>query len=302
MSKCIVVFLGGLFFECEVLLVFGKVVVDGLCEKGYDVVEIDVGWDFYNQLVEVDLDIVFNVLYGEWGEDGMVQGVLEYFGKFYMYFGVLVLVLVMNKQMVKDVLCVVGIFCLEGMLVNCFEVVKIYVMKLFYVVKLNVQGLLVGVYIVLEGVNCFLAGLVVEMDDLGDEVFVECYVLGWELIVVVMEDWVFVVIEIILNMIFYDYEVKYVVGGFDYILLVKILVEVEKLVMEMVLKVYKILECCGLIWCDFCYDELVEYLLWLFEINIQLGMIFMFLVLEQVQYCGIVFLDFVDWMVENVLC
>lgn len=55
----------------------------------------------------------------------------------------------------------------------------------------------------------------------GDCVMVECYVYGCELICVVMGDVVFGVMEIVLKVnMFYDYDLKYVVGGFEYIFFV----------------------------------------------------------------------------------
>ena len=302
MSKRIAVLLGGLSPEREVSLVSGKAVADGLREKGHDVVEIDAGRDLYNQLVEADPDIVFNALHGEWGEDGMVQGVLEHFGKPYTHSGVLASALAMNKQMAKDVLRAAGIPCPEGMLVNRFEAAKTHAMKPPYVAKPNAQGSSVGVHIVLEGANRPPAGLAAETDNLGDEVLVERYVPGRELTVAVMEDRALAVTEIIPNTTFYDYEAKYAAGGSDHILPAKIPAEVEKLAMEMALKAHKTLECRGLTRCDFRYDESAEHPLWLLEINTQPGMTPTSLAPEQAQYCGIAFPDLVDWMAENASC
>lgn len=302
MSKRIAVLLGGLSPEREVSLVSGKAVADGLREKGHDVVEIDAGRDLYNQLVEADPDIVFNALHGEWGEDGMVQGVLEHFGKPYTHSGVLASALAMNKQMAKDVLRAAGIPCPEGMLVNRFDAAKAHAMKPPYVAKPNAQGSSVGVHIVLEGANRPPAGLAAETDNLGDEVLVERYVPGRELTVAVMEDRALAVTEIIPNTTFYDYEAKYAAGGSDHILPAKIPAEVEKLAMEMALKAHKTLECRGLTRCDFRYDESAEHPLWLLEINTQPGMTPTSLAPEQAQYCGIAFPDLVDWMAENASC
>lgn len=302
MSKRIAVLLGGLSPEREVSLVSGKAVADGLRKKGHDVVEIDAGRDLYNQLVEADPDIVFNALHGEWGEDGMVQGVLEHFGKPYTHSGVLASALAMNKQMAKDVLRAAGIPCPEGMLVNRFEAAKAHAMKPPYVAKPNAQGSSVGVHIVLEGANRPPAGLAAETDDLGDEVLVERYVPGRELTVAVMEDRALAVTEIIPNTTFYDYEAKYAAGGSDHILPAKIPAEIERLAMEMALKAHKTLECRGLTRSDFRYDESAEHPLWLLEINTQPGMTPTSLAPEQAQYCGIEFPDLVDWMAENASC
>lgn len=302
MTQRIAVLMGGLSPEREVSLVSGAAVAEGLREKGYDVVEIDAGRDLYGQLSEAEPDIVFNALHGEWGEDGLVQGVLEHFGKPYTHSGVLSSSLAMNKQMAKDVLRAAGIPCPEGVIVNRFEAAREHAMKPPYVAKPNAQGSSVGVHIVLEGANRPPADLASEAEGLGDEVLVERYVPGRELTVAVMEDKPLAVTEIIPNTKFYDYEAKYAAGGSDHILPAKIPADIETLAMELALKAHKVLGCRGLTRSDFRYDESANQPLWLLEINTQPGMTPTSLAPEQALYRGIAFPDLVAWMAENASC
>ncbi|MBR9825915.1 MAG: D-alanine--D-alanine ligase [Alphaproteobacteria bacterium] len=302
MSKRIAVLLGGLSPERDVSLVSGKAVAEGLREKGFDVIEIDAGRDLYDQLVEAKPDIVFNALHGEWGEDGMVQGVLEHYGKPYTHSGVLASSLAMNKQMAKDVLRAAGIPCPEGVIVNRFEAAKTHAMKPPYVAKPNAQGSSVGVHIVLEGANRPPADLASEADGLGDEVLVERYVPGRELTVAVMEDKALAVTEIIPNTEFYDYEAKYAAGGSDHILPAPVPEKITQLAKELALKAHKVLGCRGLTRSDFRYDESANQPLWLLEINTQPGMTPTSLAPEQALFCGIAFPDLVEWMAENASC
>lgn len=67
-----------------------------------------------------------------------------------MYFGVMVLVFVMDKVVVKMLVKVVGVLVVEVKVLNCFDFISEYLIKLFYVVKLVVEGLFFGVIIVKE--------------------------------------------------------------------------------------------------------------------------------------------------------
>ena len=302
MTKRVAVLMGGLSPERDVSLVSGAACAKGLREKGYDVVEIDAGRDLYRQLEEAAPDIVFNALHGEWGEDGLVQGVLEHFGKPYTHSGVLASALAMDKQKAKDVLRAAGIPCPEGFIANRFEAAKSHAMKPPYVAKPNAQGSSVGVHIVLEGANRPPAELGSTAWALGEEVLIERYIPGRELTVAVMEDRALCVTEIVPKTTFYDYDAKYAAGGSDHILPAPVPEEIAERACELALKAHAALGCRGLTRSDFRYDSASEEPLWLLEINTQPGMTPTSLAPEQAQYCGIAFGDLVQWMAENASC
>ena len=302
MTKRIAVLLGGLSPERDVSLVSGAACAKGLREKGYDVVEIDAGRDLYRQLEEAAPDIVFNALHGEWGEDGLVQGVLEHFGKPYTPSGVLASALAMDKQKAKDVLRAAGIPCPEGFIANRFEAARSHAMKPPYVAKPNAQGSSVGVHIVLEGANRPPAELGSTAWALGEEVLIERYIPGRELTVAVMEDRALCVTEIVPKTTFYDYDAKYAAGGSDHILPADVPEAIAERACDLALKAHRALGCRGLTRSDFRYDSTSEEPLWLLEINTQPGMTPTSLAPEQAQYCGIAFSDLVQWMAENASC
>jgi len=302
MSKRVAVLMGGLSPERDVSLVSGAACAKGLREAGYDVVEIDASRELARQLAEADPDIVFNALHGEWGEDGLVQGVLEHFGKPYTHSGVLASALAMDKQKAKDVLRAAGIPCPEGVIANRFEAARAHVMKPPYVAKPNAQGSSVGVHIVLEGANRPPAELGSTAWALGDEVLIERYIPGRELTVAVMEDKPLCVTEIVPKTTFYDYDAKYADGGSDHILPAPVSGEIAERAKELALKAHRALGCRGLTRADFRYDPDNSEPLWLLEINTQPGMTPTSLAPEQAQYCGIGFSDLVHWMAENASC
>lgn len=57
----------------------------------------------------LDVDVVFPVLHGPWGEDGTVQGLLETVGVPYVGSGVLASAMAMDKGVMKDALAAAGI-------------------------------------------------------------------------------------------------------------------------------------------------------------------------------------------------
>jgi D-alanine-D-alanine ligase len=302
MTKRIAVLMGGLSPERDVSLVSGRACADALREKGHDVVEIDPTRELFVQLEEAQPDIVLNALHGEWGEDGMVQGVLEHFGKPYTHSGVFASAVAMDKQRAKPILEAAGIPCPEGFIANRFEAAQAHPMKPPYVAKPNSQGSSVGVHIVLEGANRPPAELGSPAWALGDEVLIERYIPGRELTVAVMEDRALAVTEIIPNTTFYDYEAKYAAGGSDHILPAPVSEKIASEAKELALKAHRALGCRGLTRSDFRYDESANQPLWLLEINTQPGMTPTSLAPEQALYCGIAFPDLVEWMAENASC
>ena len=85
----VVVLKGGLSAEREVSLVSGRECASALRRAGYEVTEIDAGRTLVRDLDDARPDAVFNALHGRWGEDGCVQGILEWLGIPYTHSGVL---------------------------------------------------------------------------------------------------------------------------------------------------------------------------------------------------------------------
>ena len=94
----VVVLMGGISFEREVSLSSGRECAAALRSEGYDVTELDAGPDVALRLSELRPDVVFNALHGRWGEDGCVQGILEWLKIPYTHSGVLASALAMDKQ------------------------------------------------------------------------------------------------------------------------------------------------------------------------------------------------------------
>ena len=302
MSKYVAVLLGGRSPERDVSLVSGEKVIEALKAKGYQVSPIDPrDHDWMAQLDAIKPDVVFNALHGDWGEDGRVQGVLDYLDYPYTHSGVAASALAMDKQRAKAVLREAGIQCPEGQLISRFEAAREHVMKPPYVAKPNAQGSSVGVVIVTEGANHPPAILGSEDWPYEEEVLIERFIPGRELTVAVMGDKALTVTEIVPKTAFYDYDAKYSDGGSVHQLPADVPQAVFDECMAEALKAHQVLGCRGLTRSDFRYDPETGGV-WLLEINTQPGMTPTSLAPEQAAHCGIGFPDLVAWMVENAAC
>ena len=85
----VVVLMGGPSVEREVSLSSGRECAAALRGEGFGVIEVDAGPDLFTRLQDIKPDVVFNALHGRWGEDGCVQGMLEWLGLPYTHSGVL---------------------------------------------------------------------------------------------------------------------------------------------------------------------------------------------------------------------
>ncbi|VXC75552.1 D-alanine--D-alanine ligase [Oceanicaulis sp. 350] len=302
MSKHVAVLLGGRSPERDVSLVSGKKVIEALESQGYQVSPIDPqDSDWIDQLNGIKPDVVFNALHGDWGEDGRVQGVLDYLGFAYTHSGVAASALAMDKQRAKAVLREAGIACPEGQLISRFDAAREHVMAPPYVAKPNAQGSSVGVLIVTEGANRPPAILGSDDWPYDEEVLIERFIPGRELTVAVMGGRALTVTEIVPKTAFYDYDAKYAEGGSVHQLPADVPQAVFDQCLRDALTAHRVLGCEGLTRSDFRYDPVTGGV-WLLEINTQPGMTPTSLAPEQAAHCGIGFPDLVAWMVENAAC
>ena len=99
----VAVLLGGGSAEREISLKSGDAVLRALRQRGVDAHPLDsAADDFVQQLLSGGFARVFNALHGRGGEDGVVQGLLEYLGMPYTGSGVLGSALAMDKLRTKQ--------------------------------------------------------------------------------------------------------------------------------------------------------------------------------------------------------
>ena len=293
----VAVLMGGFSAEREVSLVSGRECAAALRVAGYDVVEVDCGLDIAVRLTEIAPDVVFNALHGRWGEDGCVQGLLEWLRIPYTHSGVLASALAMDKARTKEIYASAGLPVVASVLASRDAVSAHHLMPPPYVVKPNNEGSSVGVYIVREGANAPRLS-----ETMPDVVMVEAYAPGRELTVSVMGDRALCVTDIITSG-WYDYDAKYSVGGSRHVLPADVPAEISDACMDYGLRAHRALGCRGVSRTDFRWDDTRGLAgLVLLETNTQPGMTPTSLSPEQAGYCGISFPDLCRWMVEDASC
>ncbi len=294
----VAVLMGGPSAEREVSLSSGRECAAALRGEGFQVVEVDAGRDVARQLTEVAPDVVFNALHGRWGEDGCVQGLLEWMQIPYTHSGVLASSLAMDKQKSKAAFEAAGLPVVDSVIVPRDQVEAAHVMAPPYVVKPNNEGSSVGVYIVQEAAN----GPPVLNPDMPDMVMVETYVPGRELTTSVLGDRSLTVTDIITDG-WYDYHAKYATGGSRHEVPANVPTEIFDACMDYALRAHNALGCRGLSRTDFRWDEArgLDGLI-LLETNTQPGMTPTSLSPEHAQACGMSFGQLCAWLVEDASC
>lgn len=287
--------MGGPSAERDVSLSSGRECATALRDEGYVVVEVDAGPDLAQKLSEISPDVVFNALHGRWGEDGCVQGMLEWLRIPYTHSGVLSSALAMDKEATKSAYRAAGLPVVPSILANRDDVCARHPMSPPYVVKPYNEGSSVGVYIVHEAAN----GPAQLSDDMPERVMVEAYAPGRELTTTVVGDRALIVTDIITDG-WYDYSAKYEVGGSRHVVPADIPQDIFDLCMDYALRAHVALGCRGVSRTDFRWDEArgAQGLI-LLETNTQPGMTPTSLSPEQAQAVGMSFGALCRWMVED---
>ncbi|PTX54052.1 D-alanine--D-alanine ligase [Litoreibacter ponti] len=294
----VAVLMGGPSAEREVSLSSGRDCAAALRDEGYEVVELDAGPDLAARLVDIAPDAVFNALHGRWGEDGCVQGLLEWLRIPYTHSGVMASAMAMDKERTKAIYREHGLPVVPSILASKADVMAAHVMDAPYVVKPFNEGSSVGVYLVQEGANAPPK----LSDDMPEIVMVEAFAPGRELTTTVVGDRALCVTDILTDG-WYDYEAKYAEGGSRHVVPADIPKEIEALCLDYALRAHQALGCRGVTRTDFRWDEArgADGLI-LLETNTQPGMTPTSLTPEQAQKTGMSMGALCAWMVEDASC
>jgi D-alanine-D-alanine ligase len=300
--KRVAVLYGGISAEREVSLATGAQCIAALREAGYEVAPIEVGEDLaavVQALTQPRPDAVFNALHGRFGEDGCIQGVLDWLGIPYTHSGVRASALAMDKAAAKAVFAAAGLPVAPSRLVTREELEAEDPLPLPYVVKPVNEGSSVGVEILRGGDN--RRAQIARSWRFGPRILAERYVPGRELTVAVMGDRPLAVTEIVTDNAFYDYEAKYAEGGSRHALPAPLHPAAAARAMEIALRAHEALGCRGVSRADLRYDDTQGEPgeLFLLEVNTQPGMTRTSLLPEQAAHVGIPFPALCAWLVEN---
>jgi len=301
MTKVAVLY-GGVSAEREVSLSSGRQVIAALTEAGFTVTPIEVGEDLgavIGQLQAAGPDAVFNALHGRFGEDGCIQGVLDWLGVPYTHSGVRASAMAMDKSAAKALFQAHGLPVAAHRIVSPEELEEADPLPRPYVVKPVDEGSSVGVTILRAGDN--RREEVARGWRFGRRIMAESFIPGREITVAVMGDRPLAVTEISTGNAFYDYEAKYAHGGSQHVLPAIIHADIAAEAMRVALAAHQALGCRGVSRADFRYDDTAGEpgRLFLLEVNTQPGMTSTSLLPEQAAHLGIGFPALCAWMVQE---
>jgi D-alanine-D-alanine ligase len=241
----VAVLLGGKSAEREVSLKSGGMVLAALREKGVDAHPFDPKEKDVEELVKQRFARVFIALHGRFGEDGTVQGVLEWLGIPYTGSGVLASALAMDKVRTKRLWAAEGLptapYEVLGKDSDLKAVAKRLGMPLF--VKPASEGSSVGMSKVRAAGGLDEAyALAVNYDPV---VIAEKFIDGPELTVAIVGERVLPIIRIETPREFYDYEAKYIANDTRYLVPCGVSEKKEKELQALCLKAFRALGCHG---------------------------------------------------------
>jgi D-alanine-D-alanine ligase len=302
--KRVAVLYGGISAEREVSLSSGRQVIAALAGAGYEVVPIEVTEDLAALISALDPkpDAVFNALHGRFGEDGVIQGVLDWLDIPYTHSGVRASALAMDKAASRAVFAAAGLPIAPGAVIEIAAFEDADPLPRPYVIKPLNEGSSVGVDILRQGDN--RRAEIARDWRFGPQALVEEFIPGRELTVGVMGDRALTVTDITSAHEFYDYDSKYAAGGSRHIVPAIMDARMHQTALDLALAAHRALGCRGASRTDFRYDDTAGEpgRLVLLEVNTQPGLTPTSLLPEQAAFCGIAFPALCAWMVEEARC
>lgn len=249
----VVVLKGGNSTEREISLLSGGAVYQGLRRLGVHVSEIDVTEHIIDDLRAAKPDFVFNMLHGEGGEDGVIQGLLEIMQLPYSGSGVLASALAMDKVKSKLLWQQLGLSTADFVILDSDTDWQDAATRLGKaVVKPINGGSSIGITIATEAAELKAAFETASAN--GALVMAEKYIAGDEFSVGVLDDETLPIIQLRTKRTFFDFEAKYVATDNEYICPPMLDADKQDELNKLVVAAYKSLDCKGLARIDVMQD------------------------------------------------
>jgi D-alanine-D-alanine ligase len=239
------VLLGGRSAERDVSLKSGGMVLEALKRRGVDAHPFDPRDQGLNELIAQGFDRVFIALHGRFGEDGTVQGALEYLGLPYTGSGVMASALAMDKWRTKLMWQAAGIptpgFELLSADTDFMAVGTRLGVPLM--VKPAREGSSIGMSKVMSMEKIQAAYELAAQHD--DVIIAESFIEGMEVTAAILGDEALPLIRLETPRVFYDYEAKYFANDTRYICPSGLPAAQEQAVQEQAVRAFKLLGCSG---------------------------------------------------------
>lgn len=213
----VAVMLGGHSSEREVSLDTGAAVLSALQSKGVDAHAWDPAEKTMTEFAEAGFDRVWIALHGPGGEDGALQGLLQWLGVPYTGSGVMASALAMDKVRSKHLFRAVGIPTPDYAVVKTLDEASVAAEQVGFplIIKPSGQGSSVGMSKLFD--RSELNDAVELALQYGDTVLLETCINGDEFTVAVLQGKALPSIRIVTPRVFYDYRAKYESDRTEYI-------------------------------------------------------------------------------------
>ena len=266
----VAVLLGGRSAEREVSLKSGALVLNALRERGVDAHAFDPAERGIEDLIEGGFARAFIALHGRFGEDGTLQGALEWLGLPYTGSGVLGSALAMDKLRTKLLWQASGVPTPPWELLAPdadFKAVSARLGLPLMVKPVN-EGSSIGMSKVRAAGHLEEAfALAVNYDR---AVIAEKFIEGTELTAGILGEQALPLIRLETPREFYDYEAKYIADDTRYLVPCGLPPEREREIQALCLKAFRVLGCSGWGRVDLMLDR--DGKPWLLEVNTAPGM------------------------------
>jgi len=306
-----------LYYNMRVGLVFGGNTTEGevskksaesirgaLLKLGYEVIDIEFDKNIAIHIQDANVDVVFNAMHGQYGEDGCLQGLLNILQIPYTHSGVFSSAVGMNKQICKTIFKGLGLKVPRGIVVKKEDLSND---KWKDILKKSELKDCKEVFIkpVCDGSSrdAFLVHNVdeysfktIDLNSASKEFLIEERIIGREIQAVVFRDKAIGLLEVCPNGEFYDYKSKYTEGGavhkkvdFSEDLQKKILKDAEKIHNSLCLK-------------DISRSEFLltkDNEIYALEVNTHPGFTNLSIVPEVALNAGISYEEIIDYLVKN---
>ncbi|EAT10945.1 D-alanine--D-alanine ligase [Bermanella marisrubri] len=266
----VAVILGGNSAEREVSLRSGEAIYQALIAQDIDAVKIDSARNLIGQLAEQKVDRAFIALHGVGGEDGTIQGLLEFYGIPYTGSGVKASAICMDKWRSKLIWQGLSLPTPKFTLVESLSDLKEFANQVGYplMVKPSLEGSSIGISKVASEAQ--LERAFVDAKQTGSSVLAEQFVEGLEFTVGILDGKALPAIQLKAANDFYDYNAKYLQNDTQYIVPCGLESEKEACLQSLALQAYQSLDCHGWGRVDVMQDAKGDF--WLIEVNTIPGM------------------------------
>ena len=278
-----------------------------LQKLGYDVIDIEFDKNIAQHIADANIDIVYNSMHGQYGEDGRLQGLLDIMQIPYTHSGLLASAMAMNKTLCKDIFNHFGIQTPEGIVIDKEDLFndawkeKVTGSNILqgvkeFIVKPVCDGSSRDVFVI-KDIDAFDFKNI-ELSTSSNKFLVEKRIFGREIQVAVLgcEPQAVGMLEVVPNGEFYDYTAKYSENGAKH-LQPDITANIAQNIMENAIKMHKTLGLKDISRSEFLLTDKNDIIA--LEINSHPGFTATSIVPEIAINAGIKYEEIVEMLVKN---